>query len=664
MILKIAVHGPFLDSLDYLPPPHFNKSQASPGTRIEVPLRGKICAGILMGLSAESTVPRGKLKAAIRLLDDTVTMPANILKLMQWMQQYYHHPIGDLLHMALPAHLRKPRPLKEFETKLGQKTTKVLPQLLEVKPCLNAAQTQAIESVISNLHHYAPFLLQGVTGSGKTEVYLQIIEQVMSEGKQALILVPEIGLTPQTLIRFQQRFNVPIAVIHSNLNDTERLQAWFLAKNDLCPIVIGTRSAIFTPIPNLGLIVVDEEHDLSFKQHEGLRYSARDLSLVRAHFENIPILLGSATPSLETLHNVQQKKYQLLSLPERAGNANLPRFHLIDLRNQPLTQGLSATLIQAMRSELGKQHQVLLFLNRRGYAPTLLCHGCGKTVNCHRCDARLTLHFSPKKLCCHHCEFEQAVIKNCPHCHQDKLFSLGVGTQKLEFALKEIFPDIPVLRVDRDNTRRKTALRDLLDQIHTGKSQILIGTQMLAKGHHFPNVTLVAILDADAGLCSADFRATERIAQLVIQVAGRAGRAELQGHVYIQTHNPDHALLVKLIKEGYPAFSDAALNERHGASLPPFSHLALLRAESPESSHPMNFLTEIKSLGQANQVQLLGPIPSPMEKRAGRFRAQLCFQSQSRVSLQQFLKTLVPRIHQLKSAKRVKWSLDVDPVEM
>ncbi len=665
LILQIAVPGPFAAPLDYLPPPACTITLATLGHRVKVPLRNKEVIGILVGLHHASLHPHHKLKTAVAILDETPLFTPPLLKLTQWASEYYHHPLGEVMAAALPTALRQTTPRQKKIT-LDMADPLGLPLISENLPTLNSHQQHAFNTLISQPSGFCAFLLYGVTGSGKTEVYLRAIAVFLKQKKQILILVPEIGLTPQTVQRFKQRFNAPIVVLHSSLNDTEKLTAWLQAKENKAAIVIGTRSAIFTPLPHLGLIIIDEEHDLSFKQQEGFRYSAKDTGLMRAQLEKIPIILGSATPSLESLYNVAQQRYQLLTLPTRAGDAHLPTLKLIDARKQSLTAGLSASLLAAMKKHLDKGNQVLLFLNRRGFAPSLLCHACGFIAQCHRCDARLTYHRAPTRLRCHHCHYECPPYTQCPKCQAEAWILLGQGTQKLETTLQTLFPDHAVIRIDRDNTRRKDAMKKLLEKVHQGESKILVGTQMLAKGHHFPDVTLVAILDIDIGLSSSDFRATERMAQLIIQVAGRSGRAAQAGEVCIQTHFPEHPLLNLLLSKGYLAFADQALQERNEANLPPHAFLALLRAQAMQQTHPLQFLQDVKALAkkQTHPITILGPIAAPMEKRAGQFRAQLAFQATKRSHLHTFLNTLLPQLHTLPSAKKVRYNLDVDPQDM
>ena len=532
---------------------------------------------------------------------------------------------------------------------------------------LNTPQQEAVTAVCNSLGNFQAFLLDGVTGSGKTEVYLQIIEKVLTRDLQVLVLVPEIGLTPQLIERFQRRFNLPLAILHSGMSDRERLSAWVMSRGGQAPIIIGTRSAVFTPMHSPGLIIIDEEHDTSFKQQDGFRYSARDVAVMRAHQANVPIILGSATPSLESLHNVNRGRYQSLKLPERAGGAVRPSIETLDVRHQPMDDNLSQPLLTLITRHLAQQNQVLLFLNRRGYAPTLLCHDCGWVAECRRCDAHLTLHHGSFLLQCHHCGTQRPLDKYCPTCKSTDLRALGHGTERIEQALKIKFPDTLITRIDRDSTRRKGSLQTMLDSVHSGASQILLGTQMLAKGHHFPDVTLVGILDTDQGLFSADFRASERMAQLILQVAGRAGRAEKPGQVVLQTHHPDHPLLQLLLTQGYHRFADAALEERRDAGLPPYSTLALLRAEASHRDHPQQFLNQARDTAQAFNVagvDLLGPVPAPMEKRAGHYRAHLLIQATRRGNLHHLLDVWLPGLAKIPGQRKVRWALDVDPTEM
>ena len=531
----------------------------------------------------------------------------------------------------------------------------------------NLQQDLAIKSVLACLDRFGVFLLEGVTGSGKTEVYMQIIHSVLQRGQQVLVLLPEITLTPQLEERFRQRFAVNLAISHSKLTDGQRQRAWLSMQQGSCSILLGTRSTLFTPLKNPGLIILDEEHDSSFKQQEGFRFSARDVAVMRGKLLDIPVLLGSATPALETLYNVENKRYRLLQLPERAGNAMVPTMQLLDVRNKKMQEGLSESLIAEINQTLAKKEQVLLFLNRRGFAPTLICHGCGWVARCQRCDANQVIHFDESLLRCHHCGKEQRLFNQCPACATGALMPLGLGTERVEKVLTELFPDNVVVRLDRDSTQRKGSLENYLERINQGQIDIILGTQMLAKGHHFPNVTLVAVLDVDSGLFSIDFHAAEKLAQLIVQVSGRAGRAEKAGKVILQTRRPEHPLLNTLINKGYNSFAKQALAERKAALLPPFSYQVLLRVQAVEDKAPQLFLNAVGQLAREldrGRTQILGPVSAPMARRAGLYRFQLLFQNTRRQELHALLDILIPKIDLLKQSKKVRWSLDVDPVDL
>ncbi len=727
MTTTIAVPVPLRQLFDYTLPAQVQHIE--PGTRVRVSFQNRNLIGIVTGTTEATDIPLAKLKPILEILDETPVISADILQLCQWTADYYHFPIGEVIFHALPGLLREGKPAHYTKetyyqlTDIGRLvelsllkrsprqvdalkllahypeglTPKQLKKYKITKPLintlikkqylvsnsiqqkhtthkniptksldLNTSQQEALHAIQSGNKNFQVFLLDGITGSGKTEVYLQAIADILNQDMQVLVLVPEIGLTPQTIQRFRERFAMPIVAVHSGLSEKERLNAWLAAKHGDAKIVIGTRSAIFTPFANLGLIVVDEEHDLSFKQQEGLRYHARDLAIMRAHYKNIPIILGSATPALETLHKATQGRYQHLKLPERAGNAQLPEFKILDIRKVPLEQGLSTHLLGEMKKHLDAGNQVMLFLNRRGYAPVLMCHQCGWMALCKRCDARMTYHQAPTHLHCHHCDSRRNIPLHCEACREKNLTPIGLGTERLETILQKYFPDKTIARIDRDTTQRKGAIEEILDKIQCGDYQILIGTQMLAKGHHFPNVTLVAIIDADSGFFSSDFRSLERMGQLVLQVSGRAGRVEKPGTVIIQTHHPEHPLLHQLIHENYHQFALSLLQEREQALLPPFSFFALFRAEAHNPTQANDFLTQIKNIAQlaAANIQLLGPIAAPMPKRDGKHRVQLLIQTRQRPLLQNLLKKLIPEIEKIPGKQRVRWSLDVDPLEM
>lgn len=733
VLFQVAIPTPLRRRFDYLPPVDVPPEQAArwqPGTLLRLPFGRQEVVGVLLAVHNEASVAPAQLRRALARIDDVPAFTPDLLELCLWAAEYYQCPVGEALHTALPALLRQGEAARLRTEAVFHLTTegKGLPsgslkraprqaallsalqerpylsrsdlQALEIplsatKPLLskrliacservltptpdpvilreqalplNSEQTKALEAVA--LGKFQVSLLDGATGSGKTEIYLQAIARTLAEGKQALVLIPEIGLTPQTLRRFQQRFAVPVVTLHSGLNDRERLDAWLQARDGIAKVIIGTRSAIFTPLKAPGIIIVDEEHDNSFKQQDGFRYSARDLAVKRASQLNVPLLLGSATPSLESLNNAQLGRYQHLRLTRRAGAASPPSIRLLDIRAQSLHEGFAQETLKAIAEEVQARHQVLVFINRRGYAPTLQCHDCGWLANCNHCDARMTVHQQPRHLHCHHCDHQRPLPLRCPHCHSHQLQSLGQGTERSEEALRQLFPQTRILRVDRDSTRGKHAMHRLLDEVQSGEPCILVGTQMLAKGHHFPLVTLVVIIDADAGLFSTDFRGPERMGQLLLQVAGRAGRAEKPGTVILQSHHTDHPLVQTLMLQGYHALAELLLHERQVTQLPPYRHLALLRAESKHPDLAVEFLRLARTLAEGIQPAVphftyLGPLPAMMERRGDRFRYQLQFNSAQRKPLQQLLAQLAIQLESHALGKRVRWSIDVDPQEM
>ncbi len=729
-IFRVALPTPLHCCFDYLAPAGTGHDPVLPGQRVRVPFGRTHLIGVIVALVDDSAVPASKLKGIEAVLDETPLLDAAHLAFLQWTAAYYHHPVGEVILAALPLRLRKePVPLvlgapgwaltlegqavdpesllraprqqqlvqclqsaggilsrtllravmanpgsalRALQQKGWVRAVQLPPECegfdaLAAPHPLNAEQRQALMQLRAMPAGFCVGLLQGVTGSGKTEVYLQLAAETLAQDRSVLIMVPEISLTPQLQQRFEQRLGSTVMVLHSGLNKSERERAWQRARLGLSRLVLGTRSAVFVPIDRLGLVLVDEEHDSSFKQQDGFRYSARDLAIVRAKRAGCPIVLGSATPSLESLRNADLGRYQMLHLRQRAGGAVPPSMGLLDIRDQPLRGGLSESLLKAAGQALQKGEQVMLFLNRRGFAPVLGCYSCGWVSDCPRCDARQTLHKGAHLLWCHHCGSQRRVPISCPECGTNELHPLGQGTQRLEENVAELFPGVPLIRVDRDATSRKGSLTALLEKVHAADAMVLMGTQMLAKGHHFPKVTLVGILDIDGGLFSADFRAPERMAQLLLQVAGRAGRGSRPGRVLIQTRYPDHPLLQTLVKEGYEAFSRVALQEREQAQLPPFSHQALLRADAAKVEYPQQFLDAVaeqaRRLGH-DQVSLWGPVPAPMGRRAGRYRAHLLFQAAQRDALHRMLRQLQDCFSQLPQGKRVRWSLDVDPVDL
>ncbi len=559
----------------------------------------------------------------------------------------------------------------EFCQQISDESAAEKPEGMQPAPPLSEAQRSAVDSITEGLDHFGAFLLHGVTGSGKTEVYLQCAREVIARGRQVLIMVPEIALVPQLALRVKARLGVTVAQFHSGMTPAARRAAWWSAKMDKASIVLGTRSAVFTSLARPGLIVVDEEHDPSYKQQDGFRYHARDVAVMRARAANIPIILGSATPALETEANHLSGRYRRLTLPARPGSAELPVIHLLDLGKLPLDEGLTPPLVQAIKDRLERSEQSLIFINRRGFAPLVRCNQCGWEATCLRCDARLTHHRPSRRLHCHHCGGSYEKAHFCPACEAESLVLFGQGTQRIEETLQKKFPSASVVRIDRDATMTMEALASALDKAHSGQAEILVGTQMLSKGHDFPGVTLVGILDVDRGFYSLDFRAQERLYQTVTQVGGRSGRAERTGEVFIQSAHPESAYLQKVQAHDHQGYVELALAERQVARFPPYSHLVLVRASAQDNSAPLEFLHQAWSASrplvgrQKNAViVVMEPVPSPMERRAGRWRAQLLVQASQRGLLHQFLGEWVQTLEKLPAARRVRWSVDVDPVDM
>lgn len=704
------------------------------GTRVRVSFGRQHLIGIVVAIANSSALERKQLKPILAALDSEPLLSDALFKILLWAANYYQHPVGEVFAAALPAKLRSGIPLREntklwvanesprdedellgraakqkallgfirsagevdeptlreagFSKQLLQQLRRknLIGELLRAEPAaagfealkpesnfdieLNEEQLDAVASIGKALDDYHCFLLDGVTGSGKTEVYMRVMQEQLSKSLQCLILVPEIGLTPQTIARFKERFGCPVVSLHSGLNETERMTAWSQARDGSAGIVIGTRSAVFTPLARPGLIIIDEEHDSSFKQQDGFRYSARDLAVSRARQENICIVLGTATPSLESLHNARSKKFVHLRLTQRTGSEQPSAMEVIDVSNEAMTEGFSEQLLFRIRKHIEKHNQVLIFINRRGFAPILNCQTCGWICECENCIAQFTVHASPPSIRCHHCGAAARLPRFCPNCKSKDLNTLGIGTQRIETFLQKRFRDTPVIRIDRDSTRRKHSLEKMLAEINKGDPCILLGTQMLAKGHHFPNITLVAILDADSGLFSADFRGQEHMGQTIVQVAGRAGRADRPGEVLIQSRHASHETLQSLANQTYAEFSDMQLEERLAARLPPFSHLCLLRAEASEMQPALQFLEEIAeycrrfSAQHGLPVEQLGPLPAPMEKRANKYRVQLLLKTDKRGKLQALLSHLCMELESMKIPRSVRFSIDVDPQDL
>jgi primosomal protein N' (replication factor Y) len=728
MYLQIALATGLRQEFTYLAP---NKAESSHlpeiGLRVRVSFGRSERVGLIIGINETTTLDLSKLKPITELLDKTPLLPKEIWQLGLWAAEYYQHPVGDSMMHLLPAKLRQPLPnhliqlnwqIADVEADFGRakKQQSVWQQLQQLAPEFNLSQLQTIGIKPSQLkpfldkellttsypkpqkvtlqlaqqgldlnpeqskivEHLAKVkstfscnLLNGVTGSGKTEVYFHAIADQLQSGKRTLLLVPEIGLTPQLLQRLEHRFNNRVLALHSGLTEHQRLNAWQQAGLGQADIIIGTRSALFTPIPELGLIIIDEEHDQAYKQQEGFRYHGRDLAIKRAVDANIPILLGSATPSLESLANVERGRFSQWLLTQRAGKASNQRYEVIDLRNQPQQAGISEQLQEMVQVQLELGHQVLLMLNRRGFAPSLQCQSCGTTTQCPACDANMTLHRSPPRLHCHHCEHQQPVHLRCPQCQSHQLKPLGQGTERTEEQLTYLFPNTPVHRIDRDTTRKKGSLEGMLEQVHDGEPCILVGTQMLAKGHHFPNVTLAAILDADASLFSSDFRGPEKLAQLLVQTAGRAGRAKIPGTAVIQTYQADHPTINILVSQGYNAFARQELAIRQQSGLPPVGHMALFHAQAKDAAQAFALLHWLGQQVQNSELHpltksllMFGPMPAFMARRAHYYRAQLQLQHPNRKQLQQLLKQLCLLLDQHPAARKIRWSLDIDPQEL
>lgn len=700
-----------------------------PGMRVRVPFGRRKLVGTLIDTATSSSVEPAKLKPAVELLDAAPIFDPVTFDLLNWAADYYHHPLGEVIAAALPASLRagadasagieccsltvvgrqelaspsdhrapqqrsllrwieersatgrctaaeitglcKANVLRSLVKRGWVQMNRLAAEPLHVEcrastVTLTAAQMPAVAAITASLRHFAVYLLYGVTGSGKTEVYLRVIAAAIAQGGQALVLVPEIALTSQLVGRFRERFSAGVVVLHSALSDTARRDAWRDAHSGRARIVIGTRSAVFSSMPRLALIVVDEEHDASYKQHEGFRYSARDLAVWRAQRAAVPIVLGSATPSLETLDNVAQSRYRQLVLPQRPGSAQQPRMSIVDLRKHASDQGLSQPAVQVMQTHLAAGGQVIVFLNRRGYAPALFCNACGWVAPCAHCDARMTFHRRSAELRCHHCGARAAVPLHCGACGQP-LNPVGQGTERVEETLERLFPHAPLARLDRDTASGRDAMETVLERVRSGTARILIGTQMLTKGHDFPEVSLVVILNADQGLFATDYRAAERLAQTITQVAGRAGRAARSGEVLIQTEFPEHPFLTRLISAGYDGFAVDALEERRKAHWPPYSRLAMLRAEAKSQTDLDSFLRTAAQAGQALRdpiVRILGPATALIARRADHYRAHVLIETTTRTALQRFLARWLPQVEGLHGAAGLRWSIDVDPLEV
>ena len=661
-ILRVALDLPLHRLFEYR---CAEASSEDIGLRVCVPFgKGKnaVRVGIICGIATSSEWPEDQIREAGPILRDTPPLPDDFFRLCAFASQYYQAAPGEALLQALPVGLKRPEPTTR------RKSSPPPPIPASPPPALNEEQASVIAAVEAN-QGFGVHLLYGITGSGKTEVYLRLIEAAIARKTQVLVMVPEINLTPQLEDRVRRRFaHASTVTLHSDLTEAVRERHWRAAFSGEADIVLGTRLSIFTPLPRLGLIIVDEEHDLSFKQQDGMRYSARDLAVFRAHDRRIPILLGSATPSLESWANADNGRYQRLWLTRRANpEARLPTVRLIDTRKQALQEGVSTPLRDAIATRLSRGEQSLLFLNRRGYAPVLACTACGWISGCRRCAAHLVVHLAEKRLRCHHCGAESGIPRACPTCGNQDILPFGRGTQRLEAWLASEFPEARVLRVDRDSVKSRVQWEAVLTRIHGGDADILVGTQMLAKGHDFPRLTLVGALSSDAALFAADWRAPERLFAQLMQVAGRAGRADREGEVLIQTEHPDHPLYAALLAHDYPAYAKSLLKERESAGFPPYSFQAVLRAEAPEMAEALAFLDTARELPAAsgqNEVAIYDPVPMKLYRLANLERAQLLVESPSRAALQAFLPRWREAIETVKASRRLRWHLEVDPLEV
>jgi len=729
-ILRLAIPSPLRNEFDYLPPEGWTDAQATAlqaGIRVRVPFGRREVTGYLLAVLPSSPLATTRLKAAIEILDHRPLINTAMVQLCRWAANYYQHPVGEVFPAAFPSPLRKGKAHKTLGSAAWRLTSrgkglpagalsrspkqalalKILQQresvpashlasegvssgvlrslrekgLIQAETLtlahetatagepltLNSDQARVVTLLKDELAGFSTHLLEGVTGSGKTEVYLHLIAHCLEKKQQVIILIPEIGLTPQTLGRFEQRFEANIVVLHSGLTEQSRYKAWEAARDGSAHIILGTRSAIFAPADRLGMIIVDEEHDSSYKQQDGFRYSARDIAVKRGQLENCLVLLGSATPSLESIYNVKEKRYRHHMLPSRAGGSELPSLQALDIRRQSLQAGLCTTLIESVEETLTAGHQVLLFLNRRGYAPTLQCHDCGWIAECRGCDARLTVHRRRGKLRCHHCGAGQPLPGQCPTCHSRSLMTAGLGTEQTEEFLRSKFTQWPIYRVDSDSMAKKNAMHDLVGELMKGEPCILLGTQMLTKGHHFPTVSLVAIIDVDSALFSNDFRGEERMAQLLTQVGGRAGRAGTSGRVILQTHYPDHPALQAILQKPYAEHAREILAGREATGMPPAGKLLMLRPDAADADTGEQFLQSLRTQAQSQLppgTSLIGPLPSPMQRRAGKFRSQLMVTADSPKSAQAVARLLVSVAETLPVKRGMKWSIDVDPQDV
>ena len=721
-ILKVAIAVPLRKTFDY----GFEGNEPpQPGCQVKVTFAGKRAIGVVLEHSNQTDVDPARLKSIAGVIDTDPILSSDDIALLRWASDYYHHPIGEVIQSAMPSRVRRARDqsrqqlsyftlaveqadalhmlasnarrqialvellgkrgivdsvtlAREFpgyssvlsrllERNLVRITHPLMDSVPDCPPELNSQQRNAVATVLKKVREFQCYLLKGITGSGKTEVYLHCAAAVLQQGRQVLFLVPEIALTPQLIERVEGRLRRKVAALHSGLNDGERQSAWLSARKGESRVVLGTRSAVFASLPEIGLIIVDEEHDASFKQQDGFRYHARDVAIKRASLCNIPIILGSATPALESWQNAKLGRFALLPLSNRAGNASLPDIHLVNTEQWPQDNGLTRPLLSAIAQRLERGEQSLVFINRRGFAPVVICNDCGWRARCNRCDSYLTRHAQSPRLRCHHCGWQSAPLVQCPDCGSERFYLGGEGTQRIESQLLKHFPQARILRIDRDSSAAKGQLEAHLGQVRQGEVDIIVGTQLLSKGHDFAAITLVGVLNADQAMFSVDLRASERLFQGITQVAGRAGRGERPGEVLIQTRYPDHPCLKAIQQHDYDQFARVELLQRKSSGFPPFTFEVLFRAETVQQGPALAFLSMVRqqalALAANRSVDIMDPVPAPMERRAGRFRAQLLMQCVRRGPLNGLLRQLIPIIEGNRESRKVRWSVDIDPVD-
>lgn len=634
------------------------KESIQVGSRVLVEFRKKKVVGHIV--KAVSKKPNFYTIQISEILDEEPIFKSNDIDILFWLADYYQHPIGEVFDTFCPPILRKPVK-RNIHSRNIQPEYKAFSN--DKKVTLNKEQVESLE-ILNNLDGFDPCLLYGVTGSGKTEIYLRLTDTYLTKGKSVLILVPEISLTPQLEDRFVSRFGDNIGIYHSKKTAKQRYDIWERAQSGELKIVIGTRSAVLCPLNELGVIIVDEEHDQSYKQHEGFRFSARDLSIKRAQVEAIPIVLGTATPSLQTLRLVQEKKYKEAKLLKRANGFKPPGFITLDINDSQLESGIAKESLDAITNTLKENKQVLIFINRRGFSPLYECSSCRWTAECSSCDARLVFHHGLNRLICHRCDSAYGVPKKCPACNSSSLNLQGSGTERIELFLENYFEGTTIIRLDQDTTKKKGSLKEILEMVHKSESAILVGTQMLAKGHDFPRVELGIILNCDSGITSPDINSLEKISQLLIQVSGRVGRKENNGKVIIQTRYPEDKNLLELKSGDYLNFALNNLKQKKELRHPPYSAIALLRTTSPLAKHNINFLHQVnKSAKLKSDMSIIGPIPSIISKSRGNFRHHSIIQASSKIDLNKLIKNIIVLAGSWKETKKVKWYFDIDPID-